>query len=61
MITIDQIVVQSATTETEERAILLQGPIQTPVHKAVMKENLTQEEKDLWDAFVLMLKSKSAE
>jgi len=58
MITIDQIVVQSATTETEERAILLQGSIQTPVHKAVMKESLTQEEKDLWDAFVAMIKSK---
>jgi len=58
MMTIDQIIVQAATEETVDRAIVQHGPVDNVEQKIVIKENLTQEEKDLWDAFVTMLKSK---
>jgi hypothetical protein len=58
MMTIDQIIVQAATEETVDRAIVQHGPMDKVEQKIVVKEDLTQEEKDLWDAFVAMLKSK---
>lgn len=56
--TIDQIIVQAATEETVDRAIVQEGPVDNYTQKAVIKEDLTQEEKDLWDTFVAMIKSK---
>jgi hypothetical protein len=58
MMTIDQIIVQAATEETVDRAIVQEGPVDNYTQKAVIKEDLTQEEKDLWDTFVAMIKSK---